>query len=160
MRVLPLLVYWGIWLARNNVVFKEKVCTPTITVGQTCRVALALPKHIRVEKQREILELEIDRTSPWGFFDGASHNIVCGGGAILHLSENHSFEMMAGLGEGGNNRAELLSLNILLIFAAEKGCRSLKVFGDSLNVIYWVKRIQACKDLLLQNILLSICDIM
>ena len=72
MRVLPLLVYWGIWLARNNVVFKDKVCTPTITVGQTCGVALALPKHIRVEKQREILELEIDRTSPWGFFDGAS----------------------------------------------------------------------------------------
>ena len=50
MRVLPLLVYWGIWLARNNVVFKEKVCTPTIMAGQTCGVALALPKHIRVEK--------------------------------------------------------------------------------------------------------------
>ena len=64
MRVLPLLVYWGIWLARNNVVFKEKVCTPTITAGHTCGDALALPKHIRVEKRREILELDIDRTSP------------------------------------------------------------------------------------------------
>ena len=86
--------------------------------------------------------------------------MVCGGGAILHLSENHSFEMMDGIGEGGNNRAELLSLKIVLIFATEKGCRSLKDFGDSLNVINWVKRIQACKDLLLQNILLSIWDIM
>ena len=80
-------------------------------------------------------------------------------GAILHMAENHSFELMAGLGEGGNNRAELLSLKILLLFAAEKGCRSLKVFGDSLNVINWVKRIQACKDLLLQKILLTIWDI-
>ena len=81
------------------------------------------------------------------------------GGAILHMAENHSFELMVGLGEGGNNRAELLSLKILLIFATEKGCRNLKVFGDSLNVINWVMRIQACRDLILQNILLSIWDI-
>ena len=60
------------------------------------------------------------------------------------MAENHSFELMVGLGEGGTNRAELLSLKILLIFAAEKGCRNLKVFGDSLNVINWVKRIQSC----------------
>ena len=66
---------------------------------------------------------------------------------------------MVGLGEGGNNRAELLSLKILLIFAAEKGCINLKVFGDSLNVINWVKRIQACRDLVLQNILLSLWDV-
>ena len=80
MKVLPLLVTWGIWLARNNVVFNEKICTPAITAGQTCGISLALPKHIRVAKQREILELEIDKSSPWGFFDGASHNLVCGGG--------------------------------------------------------------------------------
>ena len=64
--------------------------------------------------------------------------------------------MMVWLGEGGNNRVELLSLKILLLFVEEKGCRSLKVYGDSLNVINWVKRIQACKDLILQNILLYI----
>ena len=75
------------------------------------------------------------------------------------MTENHSFEMMTGLGEGGNNWAELLSLKILLIFVAEKGCRSLKVFGDSLNVINWIKKIQACRDLFLQNILLNIWDI-
>ena len=112
---------------------------------------MALPKHIKVEKQREILELDIDRSSPWGFFYGASQNFVCGGGVILHLAANHSFELMARLGEGGNNRAELLSLKILLIFVAEKGCKNLKVFGDSLNVINWVKRIQACRDLFLQK---------
>ena len=89
------------------------------------------------------------------------HRILSvGGGAILHLAENHSFELITGLGEGGNNRVELLSLKLLLIFAAKKGCINLKVFGDSLNVINWVKRIQSCRDLLLQHILLSIWDVM
>ena len=135
MTVLPLLVTWGIWLARNNVVFNGKVCTPGITARLACGIALALPKHIRVKKQREILELEIDRSSPWGFFDGASQNNYCGGGAILYLAENHFFELISGLGEGSNNRAELLSLKLLLIFAAEKGCSNIKFHGDSLNVI-------------------------
>ena len=75
MKVLPLLVTWGIWLARNNVVFNGKVCTPAISAGQICRIALALPKHVRVEKQREILELDFDRSSPWGFFYGTLQNL-------------------------------------------------------------------------------------
>ena len=82
------------------------------------------------------------------------------GGAILYLVENHSFELITALGEGSKNRVELLSLKLLLIFAVEKGCSNLKVFGDSLNVINWIKRIQLCRDLRLQNILLSIWDVM
>ena len=105
-----------------------------------CGIAHALPKHIRVTKQREVLNLEIDRSSPWGFFYGASQNNLCGGGAILHLAENHSFELIVGLGEGSNNRVELSSLKLLLIFAVEKGCRTLQVFGYSLNVINWIKK--------------------
>ena len=63
---------------------------------------------------------------------------------------------MTRLGEGSNNFVELLSFKLLLIFVAEKGFRSLKVYGDSLNVINWIKRIQHCRDLRLENILLSI----
>ena len=82
------------------------------------------------------------------------HRIIfVGGGAILHLVENHSFELIAGLGEGSNDHAKLLSLKLLLIFAVEKGCRTLKVFGGSLNVINWIKKIQLCRDLRLENIL-------
>ena len=76
--------------------FNGKVCTATITAGQACGIALALPKHIRVEKQREILDLEIDRSSPWGFFDGASQDNYCRGGEILFMDENHSFELISG----------------------------------------------------------------
>ena len=76
------------------------------------------------------------------------------------MDENQSFELITGLGEGSNNRVELLSLQLLLIFAAEKGCRTIQIFGDSLNVINWVKRIQTCSNLLLGNILLSIWEVM
>ena len=92
-------------------------------------------------KQSEVLAINIDRTSPWGFFDGASQNKFCGGGAILYLAENHSFELIAGLLEGSNNYAKLLNLKLLLTYAVEKGCRTIKIFGDSLNVINWIKRI-------------------
>ena len=83
-----------------------------------------------------------------------------GGGAILYLAKNHSFELIVGLGEGSNNFAELLSLKLLLIFVAEKGCRTLKVFGDSLNVINLTKRIKIYIDLRLENILISIWEVM
>ena len=68
MIVLPILVTWGIWLAKNNLVFNRKECTLAITTRMVCGTALALPEHLRVKNQREILALEIDRTSPWGFF--------------------------------------------------------------------------------------------
>ena len=67
---------------------------------------------------------------------------------------------MMGLGEGGNNYAEIFSLKLLLIFAAEKGCRSLNVFGDSMNVINWIKKTHMCRNLRLDNILSSISNIL
>ena len=75
------------------------------------------------------------------------------------MTENRYFELMVGLGEGSNNFAQLLSLKLLLIFAAEKGCRTLNVYGDSMNVINWIKRSQMCRNLRLANILASISDI-
>jgi ribonuclease HI len=86
----------------------------------------------------------IDNTSPWGFFDGASQQNLCGGGGLLYLSHSHYFIMTFGIGPGTNNFAELLSLKLLIVFAIEKGCRTLKVFGDSLNVINWIKGTQRC----------------
>ena len=103
--------------------------------------------------------MEIDQTTPWEFFDGANQNNLCGGGALLFLSDSHFFELTPGLGEGSNNYAELLSLKLLLIFAVEKGCQSFKFFGDSLNVINWIKGTQQCMHLRLANILLSIREV-
>ena len=83
----------------------------------------------------------------------------CGGGALLFLSDSHYFELTLGLEEGSNNYVELLSLKLLLIFATENGCRRLNIFGDSLNVINWIKGTQQCMHLILTNILLSIREV-
>jgi len=78
------------------------------------------------------------------------------GGAFLYLSESHFFELSMGLGEGTNNYAELMSLKLLMIFAVEKGCNNLSVYGDSMNVINWIKQTQECRNLRLENLLSSI----
>ena len=64
MMVLPLLVTWGIWLARKKHIFTGKECTTAITAGLVCGIATALPTHLKVKKQRDVLALEIDRTNP------------------------------------------------------------------------------------------------
>jgi ribonuclease HI len=54
--------------------------------------------------------------------------------------------MTFGLGMGTNNFFELLSLKLLIAFVIEKGCHSLNVFGDSMNVINWIRGTQRCSN--------------
>jgi len=155
-KFLPLLVIWGIWLARNQAIFNDKPSLPEHTSAMAVGMFNAFPEHIRAAKQKRDLEVDIDRSVPWGFFDGAAQNNRCGGGAILHLSDSHFFVLSAGLGEGSNNFAELMSLKLLLIFAIEKGCKKLNVFGDSKNVINWISMTQECRNRSLASLLFSI----
>ena len=120
----------------------------------------SFPEHIRAGRERRIITLDIDKSLPWAFFDGASQNNICGGGAILFLSASHFFVMSMGLGGGTNNFAELMSLKLLLVFALETGCTVLNFFGDSLNVINWINHTQACRDLRLAHIISSIQQIL
>ena len=76
---LPLLVIWGVWIARNNWIFADKGCTPEITANVVGGILTAFPQHVKVKLQREILAVEIDKSLPWGFFDGVAQDNVCGG---------------------------------------------------------------------------------
>jgi ribonuclease HI len=89
---------------------------------------------------------------PLGFFDGASQQAHCGGGGLLYFSPTHFFVLTSGLGSGTNNFAELMSLKLLIVFAIEKGCQRLKVYGDSLNVINWIKGTQRCLNIRLARL--------
>jgi hypothetical protein len=124
-KALPLLVIWGVWLARNSIIFNEKPMVLERTATHSLAILSSFPQESGTVKIRNIQEEEIDITRPWGFFDGASQNNRCGGGAILFLSESHFFSMTFGLGEGTNNFAEQMSLKLLIAFAIEKGCRTL-----------------------------------
>ena len=84
---LPLLVTWGLWLSTNNIIFNEQVSNPSITAIMAYGIIHSFPPHIRVSKQQEVLALDIDRTTPCGFFYGSSQNNLCGeGGVILYLA--------------------------------------------------------------------------
>lgn len=45
-----------------------------------------------------------------------------------------------------------MSYKLLIVFAIEKGCRRLKVYRDSLNVINWIKGTQRCLNLRLARL--------
>jgi hypothetical protein len=118
-KLLPLLIIWGVWLVRNEVIFKEAFLAPEKTTLKSLAILSSyLPTEGRV-KTRSIREVTIDKTKSWVFFYGASQNYRCGGGGILHFSESHFYTLTSGLGEGKNNNAELMSLKLLMAFAIE-----------------------------------------
>jgi len=93
-----------------------------------------------------VREETYDNSQPWGFFDGpaSEDQLKCGGGGCLYLSTSHLCLIKSVLGIGTNNYVELLALKLLLLFVVEKGCKTLQVFGDSLLIIKWEKRVQIC----------------
>ena len=91
-------------------------------------------------KIRIIIEEIIDKSQPWGFFDGSASSDphLCGARGILFLKEDHFYTFKAGLGVGTNNYAELYALKLLLRLALDKQVSKIQVFGDSLLVINWI----------------------
>ena len=87
----------------------------------------------------------VNINTPWDFFDGASQNLTCGGGACLYLNLNHYFQISLGLGTGTNNYAKLMTLKLLLCFAIERNCRQLQVFGGSMVIINWLNKTLKCR---------------
>lgn len=46
---------------------------------------------------------------PWAYFDEASQNNICGGGAILLLTKNHYYKIHMVLEHNTNNFAKLFA---------------------------------------------------
>lgn len=155
-RKLPLLVLWGVWLARNQAIFKDVFCSPALTGTLSVGIYNSFPEQIRAGRPRRIISLHIDKTLPRSFFYGAAQNNLCGGGAVLFLTDSHYFAMSLGLGGGTNNFAELMSPKFLLMFALETGCTALNFYGDSMNVIQWINHTQECWNLRLAHIISNI----
>jgi ribonuclease HI len=150
-RLIPLLITWGVWLARNEAIFNEVTIAPGKTSLNSLAIFSSFPSKGRT-KNRLIKEVIIEKSSPWGFFDGASQQYTCGGGGLLYFSDTHYYTLTSGLGNGTNNYAELMSLKLLMAFALEKDCKKLTVFGDSKNAINWINGTQRCNNIRLANI--------
>ena len=86
---------------------------------------------------RSIVEKIIDKSFPWGYFDGhaARDPKICGTGGMLYIFYDHYFSFKAGLGVDTNNFVELLGLKLLLTLALDKHLSKLQIFGESQLVI-------------------------
>ena len=82
---------------------------------------------------RIVVEENIDKSSPWGYFDGSVVGVpqLCGVGGLLYINDDHYVTFKVGLGSGTNNLAEIFSLKLLLTLALEKQISNMQIFGDS-----------------------------
>ena len=101
----------------------------------------SFPQGDPVLQIRPVFAETIDKSYPWGFFDGSAteDSSACGAGGILYFSDKLSFSFEAGLGAGTNNISELCALKLLLTLARMKDCAKIHIFGDSKLVINWAK---------------------
>jgi hypothetical protein len=89
LRAIMYLTLWGIWLARNLILFEVKF-VPTFKFFPQVLGLLPFYKSMtRTKLPRAIDELNVHRTLPWIFFDGACNDSICGCGIILHLDERN-----------------------------------------------------------------------
>jgi ribonuclease HI len=58
-----------------------------------------------------------------------------------------------GLRSNSNNYVELQALKVLILFAREKEMTSLQIYGDSLNVVNWTKKLQICNHIILSPLI-------
>ena len=132
-RSLPVIVLWFLWKVRNQSFFEYYTLSP-FQVSSLCLGLLSnFPQDKIVVRIRSIIEEFINKSFPWGYFDGssASDPKICGAGGMLCISDDHYFSFKAGLGLDTNNFAEIFGLKLLLTLSLEHNYNNLQVFGDS-----------------------------
>jgi ribonuclease HI len=74
-------------------------------------------------------------------------------GGLNYLKDSLFLKFKVGMVHGSNNYVELMSLELVLVLAVEKGVTKLQIFGDSLLVIKWTKKEYETRNFLLQDLL-------
>lgn len=153
MRNLPLIISWGVWIARNRSIFQDKETPVTIRAIQSISIYTSIPEPEEIQPQRRDTEVHITEGIPWAYFDGASQNNRVGAGLVIYENSNHILKASVGLGTCSNNYAEMLAVKLLLCWLIQRNTHIIQIFGDSLNVIRWVNGQSTCKNQILKHIL-------
>lgn len=84
-RALPVIVSWGIWLARNARIYQDKFTHPEVVAANCVAIMGSYPMNGRSRGTRMLFRQVIDRGRPWVFFDGALQGqpVSCGGCSSL-----------------------------------------------------------------------------
>ena len=80
--------------------------TPQLIAANSVAIANHYVFIQKPPRARILVPKAIDKSYPWGYFDGVVQGdpLVCGAGALLFLDEVHFFRIRWGLGEGTNNK--------------------------------------------------------
>lgn len=152
MRNLPLIFFWGVWLARNKALFQDKDSL-TATIAISCAaIYSAIPLPASKDTQKKQKPVSLMEGIPWAFFDGASQNNKAEAGICIHLNHDHILKASVGLGSGSNNLAELSALRLLLCWLLQRNIHTIQIFGDSQNVINWVNGNATCRNQIMKTI--------
>ena len=101
-QMIPLIISWGIWIARNNLIFNDKGCSEVEIATKAVGLILFFLDADHPPCVTEVTVESINSEIPWGFFDGAAGGepTRCGGGIILHLDAHNSVHYKAGFKHG------------------------------------------------------------
>ena len=155
LRVVPFIISWGVWIARNEVIFNNRPCTPVEIAIKVVGIIAFFSYLVYVPRRRVMAEELINKAIPLGYFDGAFGGVPvrCGGGGLLFLNEHNFLHIKARSGGGTNNFAELMALRKLMTKAWEWGVDSLQIFGDYKIIIDWENGNHRCNILCLRPLL-------
>jgi len=153
-RSIPLLITWGTWLARNQVIFKDSVFPIARLAAEGAAIFDSIPAPSLSPSPRLVRQEIIRPSIPWAYFDGASDiNGRCGAGITIHFSKDKSVKASVGLGQGSNNFAELKALHLLLGWLVLRNVPEAQIFGDSMNTVRWFNGTQRCNNFTLLPLL-------
>lgn len=137
MESLSFLSLWGIRLVRNSNIIEDTLRPSFQTMAQIWALMSHFRTTIKLKVPRNLDPLQIDKTNPWAFFDGAckARDMMLGLRFILYLSDAHSLFFQENGGRGTNNYGEFDALFYLLKFSFTLHLTSFLVKGNSLLTI-------------------------
>ena len=141
-RYTPTFIFWSLWLLRNQCIFENIKPSATSLIFKIEDMLALYPVPPCKKKIRKIGPQPL-HDYPVGYFDGAAQRKLGGAGFVIYISETHYYCFSVGCGIGSNTRAELLALWSLLRTIILMGLPIKMIFGDSMVVISWVKRLSA-----------------
>ena len=91
---------------RNQSCFEDYVLSP-FQVSSFCLGLLSSFPQDKIVRFRHVVEEVIDKTYPWGYFDGsaAGDPKICGASGFLFITDEHYYTFKARMGFGTNNYA-------------------------------------------------------
>jgi hypothetical protein len=132
---------WGIWIARNDILFEYNMMKNFQEVTQFNNFFVYCKINPEVKPHKIISMVHVDKSLTLGFFHGACQGpySINGIGFILYFTKTQRAQVKGHIGRETNNKEELKALYYLLISSLDRAIDKLRSMGDSSMVINLMK---------------------